>query len=598
MKGIRLFLAYASFNDFVVYQMDVKSAFLYEKIKEEVYVCQPPRFEDPDFLDKVYKVEKALYGLHQAPRAWYETLSTYLLENGFHSGKIDKTLFIRRYKDDILLVQVYVDYIIFGELTFFLGLQVKQKQDGIFISHDKYVAEILKKYGFLEVKNASTPMKTQKSLLKDEDGKEVDVHMYRSMIGSLMYLTSLRPDIMFAVYAYCKKQTVVANSTTQAEYVAASSCRRQFWATIKAKTVNREGQLKALVDGKKVIITKSTIRRDLQLEDAEGVDCLPNAIIFEQLTLMRKPRRKVTEVPQPSNPTSVVDEAVNEEIDDSLERAATTATSLDAEQDKGGGPRCQETIKDTIAQTRVLDLETIKTTQAMEIKSLKRRVKKLERRKRSRTHGLKRLYKVGLSARVKSSDDEGLGEEDASKQGRIDDIDANEGITFLDEEVALKLQAKLQVEFEKEQRLESERAQQEVEANIALIESWDDVQAKIDADYQRAERLQAEEQQELNDEEKAKLFPEQESAKKKKIDDDKDTAERERKATIRYMADGSLKIYLIFSHMLKDFDKEDVETLWKLVKAMYGSTRPEGDYERVLWDDLKVMFDPHVEDEV
>ncbi|GKE08052.1 putative ribonuclease H-like domain-containing protein [Tanacetum coccineum] len=179
---------------------------------------------------RVYKVEKALYGLHQAPRAWYETLSTYLLDNGFQRGKIDKTLFIKRHKGDILLVQVYVDDIIFGstkkdlciafkklmhekfqmssmgELTFFLGLQVKQKKDGIFISQDKYVAKILKKFRFTEVKTISTPMETQKPLLKDEDGKEVDVHMYRSMIGSLMYLTSSRPDIMFAVCACARYQ--------------------------------------------------------------------------------------------------------------------------------------------------------------------------------------------------------------------------------------------------------------------------------------------------------------------------------------------------------------------------------------------------------
>ncbi|GJY28579.1 retrovirus-related pol polyprotein from transposon TNT 1-94 [Tanacetum coccineum] len=95
-----LFLAYASFKDFMVYQMDVKSVFLYGKIEEKVYVCQPPGFEDPDFLDRVYKVEKALYGLYQAPRAWYETLSTYLLDNGFQRGKINKTLFIKRYIDE------------------------------------------------------------------------------------------------------------------------------------------------------------------------------------------------------------------------------------------------------------------------------------------------------------------------------------------------------------------------------------------------------------------------------------------------------------------------------------------------------------------
>ncbi|GJZ75285.1 putative ribonuclease H-like domain-containing protein [Tanacetum coccineum] len=229
IEAIRLFLAYASFKDFVVYQMDVKSAFIYGKIEEEVYVCQPPGFEDPDFPDRT---------------------RLYLSEWD---------------KGDILLVQVYVDDIIFGsttkslciefekmmhkkfqmssigELTFFLGLQ-KQKEDGIFISQDKYVTEILKKFHFTDVKTASTPMETHKPSLKDADGEDVDEHLYRSMIGSLMYLTSSRPDIMFAVLAYtdsdyarasldrksiiggcqflgcrlilwqCKKQTVVANS--------------------------------------------------------------------------------------------------------------------------------------------------------------------------------------------------------------------------------------------------------------------------------------------------------------------------------------------------------------------------------------------------
>ncbi|GJX81695.1 putative ribonuclease H-like domain-containing protein [Tanacetum coccineum] len=184
--------------------MDVKSAFLYGKIKEEVYVCQPLGFEDPDFPDRVYKVEKALYGLHQAPRAWYETLSTYLLDNGFQRGKIDKTLFIKRNKSDILLVQFHMSSM--GELIFFLGLQVKQKEDGIFIIQDKYVNEILNKFGFFDVKTTSTPMETYKTLLQDEKGEDVDEHLYRSMIGSLMYLTSSRPDIMFAVCACARFQ--------------------------------------------------------------------------------------------------------------------------------------------------------------------------------------------------------------------------------------------------------------------------------------------------------------------------------------------------------------------------------------------------------
>nr|GEZ45322.1 retrovirus-related Pol polyprotein from transposon TNT 1-94 [Tanacetum cinerariifolium] len=175
IEAIRLFLAYASFMGFPVYQMDVKSAFLYGTIEEEVYVCQAPGFEDLEYPNKVYKVVKALYGLHQAPRAWYETLATYLLENGFQKGTIDQTLFIKKQQKDIQLVQIYVDDIIFG-------LQVKQKKDGIFISQDKYVAEILRKFGLSEGKSASTLIYAEKPLLKDSDGEDVDVHTYRSMI--------------------------------------------------------------------------------------------------------------------------------------------------------------------------------------------------------------------------------------------------------------------------------------------------------------------------------------------------------------------------------------------------------------------------------
>nr|GEW06025.1 putative ribonuclease H-like domain-containing protein [Tanacetum cinerariifolium] len=258
IEAIRLFLAYASFMG-----IDVKSAFLYGAIKEEVYVCQPLGFEDPDYPEKVDKVVKALYGLHQAPRAWK--------------------------KGDILLVQIYVDDIIFGstnkdlckafenlmkdkfqmssmgKLTFFLGLQVKQKKDGIFISQDKYIAEILRNFGLIDRKLASTPIDTEKPLLKDPD---VDVHTYTSMIGSLMYLTSSRLDIMFA----------------------------PFWTTVVVKKVNDITRLQALVDKKKVVVTKATIRDALHLDDAEGVECLPNEEIFTELARMgyEKPSTKLT----------------------------------------------------------------------------------------------------------------------------------------------------------------------------------------------------------------------------------------------------------------------------------------------------------------
>ncbi|GJS24043.1 putative ribonuclease H-like domain-containing protein [Tanacetum coccineum] len=225
IEAVRLFLAFASFMGFIVYQMDFKSAFLYRTIDEEVYVSQPLGFVDLNHPKKVYKVVKALYGLHQALKAWYATLSTFLEKHGYRRGTIDKTLFIKKDKKDIMLVQVYVDDIIFGstrkswcaefealmkgrfqmsfmgELIFFLRLQVKQKTDGIFISQEKYVADMLKKFDLASVKTAITPMETKMALTKDEEADEVDVHLYKSMIGSLMYLTASRPHIMFEVYA-------------------------------------------------------------------------------------------------------------------------------------------------------------------------------------------------------------------------------------------------------------------------------------------------------------------------------------------------------------------------------------------------------------
>ncbi|GJT51594.1 putative ribonuclease H-like domain-containing protein [Tanacetum coccineum] len=236
LEAIRLFLAFASYMGFLVYQMDVKSAFLYGEIEEEVYVTQPKGFEDPYFPKHVYRVVKALYGLHQAPRAWYARLSAFLLQHNYRRGTIDKTLFIKKDSRDILLVQVYVDDIIFGstnktwcdefevlmkgefemsamgEMSFFLGLQVKQLPDGIFISQDKYVKDMLTKFDMESVRTATTPYEAAKTKLKDETDPPVNVHLYRSMIGSLMYLTASRPDIMFAVSACSRHQVTPLTS--------------------------------------------------------------------------------------------------------------------------------------------------------------------------------------------------------------------------------------------------------------------------------------------------------------------------------------------------------------------------------------------------
>nr|GEY00139.1 uncharacterized mitochondrial protein AtMg00810-like [Tanacetum cinerariifolium] len=380
--------------------MDVKSAFLYGTIDEEVYVVQPLGFQDPEFLYRVYKVDKAMYGLHQAPRAWYGILSKYLLDNGFQRGTINQTLFIRKHKGEFLFQMSAM-----GELTFFLGLQVLQKKDDIFLSQDKYVGDILKKLGYSDVRSANTPMDKENHWGKDGPGKGVKLHLYRSMIESLMYLTASRPDIMFAICAcarhqvtpkvchlhavkrifrylkghpklglwypkespfdlvaysdsdyggatkdrksttggcqflgkrliswQCKKQTIVATSTTKVEYVAAAggygqvlwiqnqmldyghntdfhqivdffeashiryaltisstvyvSHIRQFWSTAMIETTNQETKILATVDGKLWTVSESSLRRHLKLTDEEGISSLPDVELFESLSLM------------------------------------------------------------------------------------------------------------------------------------------------------------------------------------------------------------------------------------------------------------------------------------------------------------------------
>ncbi|KAI3696663.1 hypothetical protein L6452_29123 [Arctium lappa] len=231
IEAIRMFLAYAAHKNFIVFQMDVKSAFLNGVLKEEVYVSQPEGFVSTENPHYVYFLDKALYGLKQAPRAWYDALSSFLVKSGFSKGKIDTTLFIKREKKDIILVQIYVDDIIFGstnpkycqnfsalmskhfqmsmmgQMNFFLGLQVKQLQTGIFINQSKYISDILRKYQMEQSSSMKTPMSTTLKLHSDPDGKDVNATIYRGMIGSLMYLTASRPDIMFSTFLCARFQS-------------------------------------------------------------------------------------------------------------------------------------------------------------------------------------------------------------------------------------------------------------------------------------------------------------------------------------------------------------------------------------------------------
>nr|GEU36114.1 hypothetical protein [Tanacetum cinerariifolium] len=490
-------IAVNAVNENIVYgcddhpNMDVKSAFLYGKIEEEVYVCQPQGFEDPEFPDRVYKVEKTLYGLHQAPRAWKE-----------------------------------------------MCIEFEK------IMHKKFQMSSI----------ASTPIENSKPLMKDENAEDVDVHLYRSMIRSLMYLTSSRPDIMFAVCAcarfqvtpkvlhpyvvkrifrYLKGQPKLGlwcpkdssfdleayTDSDYAEYVAASSYCGQAYtyycqlkvndakhrlttaydATTKVKTVNGEEQIQALVDKKKVIITETSVKSNLNLEDAEGTECLPNATIFEYLTLMGAKIATWNEFSITIDST-IICLATNQNFNFSMYTFDNIVKNLEAQEEVGEGseiptdshhtptisqpsssqsqkkhkPRRKQIKEIKVPQSsgdthkeksvpthssdplligegrlkltelmelctklsdKVLDLETTKTTQAKEIDNLKKRVKRLERKKKSRSHGLKRLYKVRVSTRVESSKDEGLGdEEDASKQERIiDNLYSDAKVTMVDE---------------------------------------------------------------------------------------------------------------------------------------------------------------------
>ncbi|GJS29239.1 retrovirus-related pol polyprotein from transposon TNT 1-94 [Tanacetum coccineum] len=223
LEAIRIFLAFAAHMNMVVYQMDVKTAFLNGNLWEEVYVSQPDGFVDPDNPNHVYKLKKALYGLKQAPRAWYDMLSSFLISQDFSKGSVDPTLFICKEGKELLLVQVYVDDIIFvastpelcdlfakimcskfkmsmmGKISFFLGLQIFQNPRGIFINQSKYALESLKKYGFDFCDPVDTPMVEKSKLNEDKEGKPINPSHYRGMIGTLLYLTASRPDLQFAI---------------------------------------------------------------------------------------------------------------------------------------------------------------------------------------------------------------------------------------------------------------------------------------------------------------------------------------------------------------------------------------------------------------
>jgi hypothetical protein len=230
LDAIRILLAFSVAKGFKLHQMDVKSFFLNGVLEEEVYVRQPPGFEIEKYPHQVYKLRKALYGLKQAPRAWYARLKGFLFERGFEMGKVDQSLFLLRQGRDILIVQVYVDDIVFGgssnsfvarfaedmsrefemsmmgELQFFLGLQIKQSMEGTFVHQAKYTKDIVQKFKMEDSKAMATLMSTTTALDADVKGEHMDQNEYRSMIGSLLYLMAMRLDIQLSVFLRARFQ--------------------------------------------------------------------------------------------------------------------------------------------------------------------------------------------------------------------------------------------------------------------------------------------------------------------------------------------------------------------------------------------------------
>nr|GEV33422.1 hypothetical protein [Tanacetum cinerariifolium] len=607
--------------------------FFYGTIEKEVYVCQPPGFEDPDYPVKVYKVVKALY---------LELVQVYVDDIIF--GSTNKELckaFEKLMKDKFQMSSM-------GELTFFLRLQVKQKDDGIFISQDKYVAKILRKFGFTDVKSASTPVETKKPLLKDPDGEDVNVHIYRYLKGKPHLGLWYPKDSPFNLVAYsdsdyarasldrksitggcqflscrliswqCKKQTVVPISSTEAEYVAAAnflnaqpihyalvvnstiyvSCIKQFWATASINKTNDVVKLQALIDRKKVVVTEDVIHQYLRLDDVDGVECLHTKEIFAELALQRGLPGTNLVVPWPRL-SSALPQAVEEEEDeeDEVHVAPTPPSHIHAPSPPQAQPAPSSslpqeqptdtsdssiTLLNTLMETcatlsqKVAHLEQEKIAQALEILKLNRTVKKLEKTRRSKSLGLRRRMHPN--------------------RGEIEKIDVDEDITLVDMETKVYLGAKLQ-----ERKDDDNVADKEV--NVAKPTVFDDEEMAKRLHDEEVEQASAREKQEKDDLKKAKVL------QKHSSQEEHDCLFEEYGWVTRWntlkeihfegsrsywkiiRVGGITQAYQSFEDMLKDFDKEDLDAL-KLLKttSLDCSSSPKFD----------LFFDPenHSEEEV
>nr|GEV05493.1 zinc finger, CCHC-type [Tanacetum cinerariifolium] len=567
-EAIRLFLAYASFMGFMVYQMDVKSYFLYGTIEEEVYVCQPLGFKDPDYSDK--------------------------------RGKIHQTLFIKRQKGDILLGDIYVDDIIFASTN----KELCKAFENLMI--DKF------QMSSMDRKSASTPIDTEKPLLKDPDGENVDVHTYRSMIGSLMYLNSSRSDIMFAVcacarfqvtlkvsylhavkriYRYLKGKphlglwypkdspfnlvaysdsdyAVIATSSTEAEYVAAASCC--------AKVLWIQNQL--LDYGKKVIITEATVREALRLDDAESIDCLTNEEIFTELSRMgyEKPSTKLTFYKHKLFEGMIVTHQANDIADEGVVGVDVDVVPVTDE------PAIPLPIPTTQPPPPSQELpSSSQVAQALEIIKLKQRVKKLERKNKLKVSGLKRLKNVRTSQRIESSADTVMdNQEDASKQGGA--ARRRKGVVIRDLEETAAPSIIIHTE-----------PKSKVKGKGIMVKETKPLkkQAQIEQDEAYAKKLKAELNKNINWDDVIEQVQRKEKEEKVPVVDYEIYTENNKPYFKIIRADGTHQLFLSFLSLLRNFNKEDLEVQWQLVKERFASSKPKNFLDDFLLTTLTYMFE-------
>ncbi|GJW03270.1 retrovirus-related pol polyprotein from transposon TNT 1-94 [Tanacetum coccineum] len=690
--------------------MDLKSSFRNGFINEEVYVAQPLGFIDFEKPDHIYKLKKALYGLKQAPKAWYDRLKAFLIKHEYKMGMVDNTLFTKKKSSNLIIVQIYLDDIKFGltcqdicnefakimhdefgmsmmsERNFFLGLQIKQIEDGIFFNQSKYIKEMLKKFGLEDSKPMKTPMSSDTKLMKDEECGLLTTWklavprkcMTRSSISELftpyeepepefqssrkhfktLSLDELR-SLGFNLFSYQedyseeeKKQKSRRKQRQEAE-VAHDETEHEESVPTPSNDPLPSGedsmQLNDLMNhGTKRLKKVGAARRIESSNDGLGAqedaskqgrrikDIDADAEVFVDVTTGEKDEQS----------TKINDSTVGE--------AVTTAGVEDSV--------VPTTVGETLAQT------------LMEIKAAK------PRSKGNVFHDQEEqvtMPTVSISQPSIKDKGKGIMQEPERPLKRKEQI-------ALDEQMARDIQAQLDAEIIEEERLER---QKEEEANIALIESWENTQAMMEVDRLLAERLQIREREELADEEKGKLFMElmekrrkhfaalraqekrnrpptkaqkrtqmstylkhvamgsevqesnenkvegseekgkssrkkslgkkravkehqQESPKRQKLEDDKETDEHEE---VEADDKAELKKHLVIK---KDddiaidaiplatkppvigIDREDLLTLWKLVKTKHGDSRPENEHERVLWGDFKVMFVPYIRSKV